>query len=253
MDMDDSFKSSIINWLKVHVDAVGVAPVERFCNAPEEHHPSRICKDSESVIVYGRTIPKSILTSPGYNLHLLHRSYHTVYPYLDQLGFDLANRIEAEDYIAVQVPCYAPLVYHGSEPWGILSLKNAAVNAGLGVFGLSGMVYHPRYGSLLRLGAVVTSAKMPGDPLILEEACPPGCKACQTACPAGAFKDGSFQKLACMAYTIRHGIYPLALKDEAGRRHIETIINTAGYNYWLKCDECLKVCPKNHAGNQDTP
>jgi len=46
-----------------------------------------------------------------------------------------------------------------------------------------------------------------------------------------------------MSYTIRHAIYPLALRDEAGQRNIETVINTAGYNYWLKCDECIKACP----------
>ena len=44
---------------------------------------------------------------------------------------------------------------------------------------------------------------------------------------------------------IKHATYPLALKDEIGRKHIERIINTAGYNYWLACDECLKVCPLN--------
>ena len=29
-------------------------------------------------------------------------------------------------------------------------------------------------------------------------------------------------------------------------KNIQTIINTAGYNYWLKCDECLKVCQTNN-------
>ena len=48
-----------------------------------------------------------------------------------------------------------------------------------------------------------------------------------------------------MRYTIKHAMYPLAFKDEIGLKHIERVINTAGYNYWLACDECLKVCPLN--------
>ena len=37
----------------------------------------------------------------------------------------------------------------------------------------------------------------------------------------------------------------LALKDEQVLKHIERVINTAGNDYWLACDECLKVCPIN--------
>ncbi len=248
--MDEALRSSIVGWLNGRVDAVGFAPIDRFDEAPQGHHPSSICKDAETVIVFGKTVPRGVLNSPDYGLYLLHRSYHTIYPYLDELGLDLANWIEARGYLAVQIPSYAPLVYHGLEPWGILSLKHAAVAAGVGSFGHSDVVYHPVYGSLLRLGAVVTNAKMPASALVQEHPCPSKCRACQEACPAGAFQNGSFQKLTCMAYTIRHGIYPLALRDEVGRKNIETIINTAGYNYWLKCHECLKVCPKNQIKNR---
>lgn len=250
--MDQDLKGSIVDWMNGRVEAVGFASLDRFDGTPKSHHPSRICKDAETVIVFGKTVPKGVLNSPEYGLHLLHRSYHTVYPFLDELGMDLANWIEAQGYMAVQVPSYAPLVYHGAEPWGILSLKHAAVAAGLGSFGRSEVVLHPTYGSLLRLGAVVTNAKMPADPLITKHPCPSKCRSCQEACPPGAFQNESFQKQTCLAYTIRHGIYPLALRDEAGRKHMEMIINTAGYNYWLKCNECLKVCPKNRMKKSKT-
>jgi len=235
----------ISQWLQGHVAAYGFSPVERFTEAPEEHHPSRVCKDAATVIVYGKTIPQAVLTSPAYNLHLLHRSYHTVYPFLDEVGFELANLIESRGFPAVQVPSYAPLVFHGVEPWGVLSLKHAAVLAGLGAFGRSDQVYHPDFGSMLRFGAVVTTAVLPGGVVIDEEPCPPRCNACREACPPGAFPEGSFQKMACLGHTIKHGIYRLALRDEEGFKNIEKIINTAGYNYWLACDECVKVCPLN--------
>ena len=241
----DNLKASISDWISGKVDVVGFAPVDRFADAPEAHHPSRICKDARTVVVFGMSIPWGVLSSPDYNLYLLHRSYHTLYPELDSVAINLAKLIEAEGYPAVQIPGYAPLVFHGTEAWGILSLKHAAVCAGLGAFGRSDLVYHPRYGALLRWGAVVTGAEIPGGELIGEEPCPPKCRACEEACPSGALKDGKFDKLACQAYSVTHAIYPIAIRDEAGLKNLEKIINTAGYNYWLKCDECLKVCPLN--------
>ncbi|MBW2168342.1 MAG: epoxyqueuosine reductase [Deltaproteobacteria bacterium] len=245
--MSVALKKSIIDQLGSHVTAVGFAPANRFKDAPEKHHPTNACKDAQTVIVFGITMPQGMLHSPDYNLHFLHRTYHTVYMHLDKLGLDLCNFIESQgDYFAVPIPSFAPLVYHDLEPWGIISLKHAAVHAGLGAFGRSGLMCHPVYGSLLRLGAVVTSADLPGDPVIEEDPCPPKCNACQEVCPSEAFdSEGGFNKLTCMGYCIKHAIYPIALKDEQGLKNIERIIHTAGYNYWLKCDECLKVCPNN--------
>lgn len=133
-----------------------------------------------------------------------------------------------------------------NEPWGILSLNHAAVNAGLGAFGRSGQMYHPDYGARLWLGAIVTNAKIQGTPVIETDPCPPKCQACRQHCPAQAFTEaGDFQKMTCMPHTIKHAIYPLALKTPEGLKNIERVINTAGYDYWLACDECVKVCPNN--------
>ncbi|MEW6553408.1 MAG: hypothetical protein AB1384_03870 [Actinomycetota bacterium] len=239
------FKDSISDWLCEHVDAFGYAPVDRFSEAPREHHPSLVCKDAATVIVYGVTVPQAVLTSPGYGLHLLQRGYHTAYPYLDQVGLRLANHIEAGGFPAVVIPSYAPMVFHGLEPWGLISLKHAAALAGVGTFGRSGLVYHPRFGSLLRLGAVITAAELPGDTAMEEEPCPPKSRACQEACPPGAFTGGDFRKMVCLGHTIKHGIYKLALSGAEDLQFIERIINTTGYNYWIDCDECLKACPLN--------
>jgi len=225
---------------------LGFAPVERFGDAPEKHHPSSLCKDAQTVIVIGKTVPKGMLHSPGYSLYFTHRSYHSVYPLLDEMALEVCNLIEKQGHLAVPVPSFAPLTFHGPEPWGILSLKHAAALTGTGAFGRSGMVYHPQYGSMLRFGAVVTSAVLPGDEIIKDDPCPSKCRACMDACPSGAFSEDGFAKMKCRAYTIRHGIYPLALKDEESRKNVEMIINTAGYNYWLNCIECLKACPNNN-------
>ncbi|MFW6082099.1 MAG: 4Fe-4S double cluster binding domain-containing protein [Desulfosalsimonas sp.] len=250
--MNSDLKHHVIKFLGQRVSAAGFAPVERFEQAPENHHPARICRGAETVIVFGIPIPRGILSSPDYDLYGIHRSYHTVYRQLDETGLALCNFIESKTgEPAMPVPSYAPMKFHGAEPWGILSLKNAAVNAGLGAFGKSGQVYHPEYGSLLRLGAVVTSAKMPGDPVIDTHPCPDGCSACMKKCPAGAFTEsGEFRKMVCLPYSVKHAIYPLALKGADALKYIERVVNTAGHDYWLACDECLKACPNNRAGRQ---
>lgn len=247
-------KQEIIQNLAGKVDAIGFAPVERFDNAPEQHHPSQVCKNARTVIVFGKAVPRGMIHSPAYNLFIMHRAYHSTYPYLDELALMLSNWIEGKGrHLAVPIPSYAPMVFHGREPWGIVSLKHAAVEAGLGIFGKNGLMHHPIYGTLLRLGAVITSADMPGDPKLEGSPCAEKCSACLKACPSKALRDdASFKKMTCLGHTIKHAIYPLALQTPEGMQQIERVVNTAGYNYWLACDTCLKVCPNNSGkGEQD--
>jgi epoxyqueuosine reductase len=245
--MESGLKEAVRERLKNTVNALGFASVDRFADAPEKHHPATLCRGAETVIVFGITVPRGVLTSPDYGLHALHRTYHTIYRRLDDMAVDLCNFIETRSGCrAVPVPSYAPMVFHGLEPWGLLSLKHAAVKAGVGSFGRSEQVYHPTFGALLRLAAVVTNAAMPGDPLIEADPCPPKCNACLKVCPAKAFGDGGrFGKMICLGHAIKHAIYPLALKDETGLKNIERIINTAGHDYWIACNECVKACPNN--------
>src|SRR3989339_1002413 len=245
--MSEKLKQSISNFLKPQVAAWGVASVERFAAAPEAHHPARICRGAATVIVFGIALPQGVLRSPDYNLYALHRCYHSTYTRLDEISIALCNYIEAQGKsLAVPVPSYAPMVFHKLEPWGMLSLKHAAVNAGLGSIGRSGQMYHPQYGSLLRLGAVVTDAIIEADPMLAPDPCPPHCTSCAKACPPHALdENGQFKKMTCLGYAIKHALYPLTLQSKEGLERIERVINTAGYNYWLTCDECIKVCPLN--------
>ena len=245
--MNENLKQAIVDEFGSRVDALGFAPVERFAEAPAGRGPDRVCRQAQSVVVMGVRVPRGMLRSPDFGLYAMHRTYHSVYPLLDELTLRLANFIEMKTGgLAVPVPSFAPLKYEGPEPWGILSLKHAAVRAGLGAFGRGGLVINPEHGSLLRLGAVVTDQALPGDPVQDEDPCPEGCRACHQACPSKAFDDdGQFHKLTCLKDTIKHAIYPLAIKSADDLKHLERINNTAGLNYWLTCNNCLKACPAN--------
>jgi len=248
--MVKNLKEGIKSYLAKDVDVCGFAPVERFAEAPAENHPTQLIKGARTVIVFGIKTPRGVIDSPHYSLYGLHRAYHSIYRRLDEVAVYLCNFLEGQGpYRAMPVPSFAPLTYRGREPWGLISLKHAAVRAGLGSMGRSGQVYHPSYGALLRFGAVVTDAPVEGDEMLIGEPCPPLCQACMKVCPAKAFdSEGNFDKMLCLSHTIKHAIYPLALKGQADRAHMERVINTAGYDYWVACCECLRVCPLNRMG-----
>jgi epoxyqueuosine reductase QueG len=247
--MDEELGGKVSAWLEQRTERHGFAAVERFAEAPAEHHPAEVCRDAATIIVYAKPVPRGVLTSPSYGLHLLQRGYHTVYAILDQIGFELANLLETHGYPSVLVPSYAPMVFHGAEPWGLISLKHAAQSAGLGTFGRNRVIHNRDFGTMLRFGAVITAADIKPEPVAEDDPCPPGCTACIDACPSGALAEDSFQKMVCLPYSVKHGLYHHLLSDAEGLERIEMIINTSGYNYWLDCDECLKVCPNNREQN----
>src|SRR4030043_108547 len=94
--MAESLKQSIKKFLRPHVDAVGFASVNRFTDAPEAHHPARVCPDVKTVIVIGIPVPQGMLRSPDYNLYAVHRTYHSAYTRLDHIDLSLINFIQAK-------------------------------------------------------------------------------------------------------------------------------------------------------------
>jgi len=84
--MSVELKKMVAEQFSPRLSAIGFAPVDRFDGAPEKHNPDNACKDAQTVIVFGITVSQGMLRSPDYNLHLLHRSYHTVYKHLDEYG-----------------------------------------------------------------------------------------------------------------------------------------------------------------------
>jgi epoxyqueuosine reductase QueG len=243
--MDTKTANGTAEWLGERVDLVGFAPVERFEGAPEAHHPARLLQGARAVVVLARDVPAGIFHSPDYGLYLLHRSYHTTYSELDSLALDLSRHLESAGELAVPVPAYAPLRVEDTGIWGLLSLKHAAVLAGLGVQGRNELVFNDRYGSRLRFAAVVTTAELEPSPRVEGDPCPPGCTACFKSCPFNAFEGGSFKKAICGPSAFGHSIYPLALATDRSAENREMVFNTAGYNYWIKCLECQRVCPIN--------
>lgn len=208
-------------------DLCGIAPVARFAEAPQGFHPCDIYAGCRSVIVVACRFPLSTLEAATNVPYTLVRN--GMVGRLDALTCRLAAAFEAEGAVAMPIPSAEPY-----ESWdverrhgrGILSLKHAAVLAGLGVMGKNTLLVNDRYGNMLWLGAVLVSAELEPDALAAHEVCPPGCTVCLDACPQHALDGTTIDQRRCRE---------------------RSISVTEGGGWALACNTCRKVCPR-HAG-----
>lgn len=108
-----------------------------------------------------------------------------------------------------------------------------AYTAGLGFFGRNHCLIHPKYGSYVTIGALLTTAALPeGTPM--ECRCG-ACRRCITACPGQALTEGAIRPWQCKSY--------LTQKKEALTKKEKAILRRTPLIFG--CDECQRVCPWN--------
>ncbi|MFC1886374.1 hypothetical protein ACFLZM_04895 [Thermodesulfobacteriota bacterium] len=99
-------------------------------------------------------------------------------------------------------------------------MKRAAILSGLGRKARNGLVASPKLGTRMRLGAVLTAAKLKEDPLLEGEPCPRNCKICISVCPTQAItEDGRVSHLKCFSDTGRRGTHFDEIKTEFKKRY----------------------------------
>ncbi len=173
----------------------GVAPVSRFANIPEEHHPSKLLPGAKSVVVVGIRISNSAIRA---NERAYDGLRHSIFSYTvfgstlvsDRLDWACLRCIfhleEKYGATAFGIPAGRPKDEEKQEQ--LMSTRYAAVAAGLGEMGYSGFVITPEDGPRVRWGCFITDYELEPDDLYRgEKLCAfPECKACLDACPARA-------------------------------------------------------------------
>jgi epoxyqueuosine reductase QueG len=204
-------------------DICGVANVDRFSEAPAGFHPKDIFPNCKSVIVFGIALPKG-LTQIEPRLIYGHFNYGSCPP-IDWIALKTAKEIEKLFGVyAVPIPSDGPYEYWDSEKLegrGLISLKHAAVLAGLGALGKSTLLLNEKYGNLLTLGAVLTELDLASDPLA-ENVCIDGCDICIKSCPSHALDGTRADQAKCRPHTY-------------GK-------NARGFDT-VKCNTCRTACP----------
>jgi len=217
----DKLTQNVVNaLLEWGADLVGVAPVERFANAPEGHRPTDFMPECKSVISVAIHIFKGMADvwgeydEPG----------KTITPYLFY-GYGLTNLESSRmvnrmakllEYQGYKTLCFMPTwvssfykyfeeTVETNKVKAEFSHRHAAAAAGIGTLGWNGLGLTPEFGSMQRYNSILTSAELEPTPLYdgpdlcRKEEC--GNK-CARICPAKAFSETESQSLTIEDKTI---------------------------------------------------
>lgn len=174
---------------------VGIASIERFSGAPAGHGPLDLLPKAKSVIVAGVRIPDPVVDYDEYHVKMkemdeglgieanienfyMQMGHYVEDMMLNTIAVKLANHLEI-NHSQRSLP--TPNASHTGlghpvmmAPLGFFSQRHAAVRAGLGEFGLSGLVITPQFGPRVRYVSIITEAALDPDPLIKEKVCQRG-------------------------------------------------------------------------------
>lgn len=223
--MDELTRKVVDRLLEWGADLVGIAPVERFENAPEGHKPTDFMPECRSVIsialhlfdgmadVWGEhDVPEKTITPYlfyGYGLTNLESSR-------------IVNRMaKALEYSGYQTLAFMPTWISSmtkyfdqtlvtNEIQAEFSHRHAAVAAGIAELGWNGLTMTPEFGSMQRLNTLLTSAELEptplydGPPLSSPEKCQ---RKCVRICPAGAFSENETQSCVIGGKTLTYAVH----------------------------------------------
>lgn len=201
----------------------GIAPVDRFTDAPRGFHPTDVIAACKSVIVLAVQFPSSTLTCSSQAAYTFVRN--RLAEKMDSITFAISSELEKLGSCAVPIPSSDPYDYwdesrrHGQ---GIISLKHAAVRAGLGRMGKNTLLINAEYGNMLWLGAILVDKELDADPATSEQACIPVCRICLDACPVAALNGTTIDQSKCRSFSAKC---------------------TPGGGGVYACNRCRKVCP----------
>ena len=198
---------------------IGIAPVERFEEAPEGHKPGDFLPGAKSVIAVALPLLKSLtawrgmlknseLIPPLRKLvsgetvdprlivanHIYGRCcYESINNELQRIVMHTAFMLEDAGYESIYMPVTYGSTFHAvanevNGYVGPFSQRHAAVAAGLGELGINNLLLTEKYGARQRIGTLFTTAELEPDPVREPALCRgEGCLACVEVCPMHVF------------------------------------------------------------------
>jgi epoxyqueuosine reductase QueG len=190
MNLKAMIKKAAKRW---GMDMCGVADISRFVTSPEGRHPCDVLPGCKSVIVVGVRLLDGIIQANfrafedgRHDLKGLYGTYgYSMLPNfeLTYACYAIAQLIERKTG-EIATPCSTGPMTNGAQ----LSIRHAAVAAGLGVFGWMSIVLTPEYGPRNRFGVILTTAELEPDAMYDgRQLCnPEKCGLCAKLCPTQA-------------------------------------------------------------------
>lgn len=186
-------------------DDAGLVSLDHPDLAEEREHARQALPRAQSLIAVVMRMHPPNIRSPQRSVANLefHRTGHEV----DEVARRIAVELTRLGHNTINPAMAFPMemAKFPGRTW-VISHKRVAVAAGLGQMGLHRSVIHPRFGSFILLGTVVTTASCDERDGHTESTPNPciSCKLCVAACPVGAIEpDGAFRFSACYDHNYR--------------------------------------------------
>jgi epoxyqueuosine reductase QueG len=162
---------------------VGVAdPQKGFAEARDGCYPQDVMGACRSVIVYAFHIGLDYYTALDYE----HNSIRLGHLYRDWTGLQLITFLRKKGFDAAEAPREFA---DEKNKIALLSLKLAAYEAGIGVFGRPSTIITPEFGPRVNLGVVLTDAVLKPDGRVEDFSPCEHCDVCVRSCPVKAIKS----------------------------------------------------------------
>ena len=242
--------------LELGADVVGFASIDDYENKGAVD-PEKILPEVKSLVVLGYRGINGAVESENDRTMMASR--------MAEMDFSLKNNYLLSRYIEVEfgvkaasVPASYPMTMNppGGIPAGDISLRHAAIAAGLGVFGRHNIVISPKFGSRIIFTAVLTELPLVSDPPVEEELCTQ-CGLCVEACPAGALdEEGKTHTFRCLKVSQPWGIgsaikfvEQMSEASEDKRKEMlrdpmfMSLYQASFIGFQYACIKCMAVCP----------
>src|SRR5512136_2601816 len=191
--MKDKIKDFVLG---LGVDDVGFAAVTDY-KSPRSPDLQTIFPGAKSLVVLAC---KELSNCESENMQIAMSGRLDILEFARSSNYRVARFLEKEFKAkAMTVPPSYPLhmSYETRGTLGDVSLRHAAIAAGLGNFGRHNLVIHPKIGSKAVFTAVITNLDLTSDSPVTEKLCA-NCNICIENCPAHALdEEGKTDEMKC--------------------------------------------------------
>lgn len=191
--------------LSLGVDDVGIANIADY-NSPRSPKIETMFPTAKSMVVMAVREMSHIESE---NPQIAMNGRLDIMEYARTVTYQMARFLEKEcGAKAMSVPLSYPMEMN-TRTMGVVadvSLRHAAIAAGLGVFGRHNLVIHPKLGSRILFCAVLMDLDLPSDSAITEDLCTQ-CGICVDECPAHALdQEGITDPGKCLRISQPYGL-----------------------------------------------
>jgi len=241
--------------LSMGVDDVGVAAAQDY-RSPQSPDLQTIFPGVKSLIVLAY---KELQNCESQNMQIAMAGRLDVMEFARSCNYRFARFLDRElKAKAMTVPLSYPLhmSYETKGVIGDVSLRHAAVAAGLGRIGRNNLVIHPEMGTRVVFTAALTDLDLPSDLPVSENLCTE-CDLCVKSCPAAALDEpGKTDAMKCLKKSQPYGIgSAIKLWTQFAESPLEEQKKLVrDVNYWRLyqagfigfqyfCFSCMSSCP----------